>query len=194
VGFVCSLSRSNIFERNVVEGLRSEGQEMEGLNDFVPINDDALDSKVPYLEDARADYAPYYQPNNQTIAKAKNAIIAEMGKLGGTVLRFREGDFGSRRGYVIEFVLNGVQGRIKVAGLPLRRYTSLKMDRVRIQALMNIRDWLKTAVTSMIFSPGNNPLVPHLLGKGGRTLVELISEDNGINVPLLEGELVEDSK
>ena len=162
------------------------------MDDFVPLESEAVKDKVPYLEDARADYAPYYQPVNQTIAKAKNAIIAEMGKLGGTVLDFEEGNFGNRRGYVIRFVLNGKPGRIKVAGLPLKKFTPLKMDRVRIQALMNIRDWLKTAVTSMIFSPGNNPLVPHLLGKGGITLVELISEHNGIDIPLLEGEIVKD--
>lgn len=164
------------------------------MEDFIPLEEDSLEAKVPYLEDARSDYAPYYQPTDLSISKAKNAIIAEFGKLGGTVLRFREGDFGNRRGYQIEFTLNGAPGRIRVAGLPIRRRTDKKLDRVRVQALMNIRDWLKTQVTSMIFSPGNNPLVPHLLGRGGLTLVEIISEQHDINIPLLAGEIVEDDK
>lgn len=164
------------------------------MEEFVPLEEDALEAKVPYLEDARADYAPYYQPTNQSLSKAKNSIIAEMSKLGGTVLHFKEGHFGNRRGFVIEFMLNGVPGRIKVACLPIKRVTPIKLDRARIQALLNIRDWLKTAVTSMIFSPGNNPLVPHLLVKPDMTFIEMLSDKAGINVPLLEGEIVDNGK
>lgn len=35
---------------------------------------------VPYLEDARADFAPYYR-SGMTIAQAQTAVITEMAKL-----------------------------------------------------------------------------------------------------------------
>lgn len=150
--------------------------------------------KAPFFEDARADFAPYYGVQGWTVSKAKSAVTAEIGKLGGAVTAFHEGYFGEnpkRHGYMIEFVLNGAPGRIQVAGLPIRKMTDVKLDKVRVQALLNVRDWLKTAVTSMIFSPGNNPLIPHLLGKGGKTLAEFIAEQADMTVPLLLGEIVE---
>lgn len=145
---------------------------------------------VPCIENARADFAPYYAPQNWSIGKAKNAVTAEVGKLGGAITDFKEGYFGSednpRYGYVIEFVMNGAPGRIQVAGLPIcNRLTEQKIEKVRIQALLNVRDWLKAGITSMIFSPGNNPLTQHLIGQGGKTLAEMISAKADISVPLL---------
>lgn len=163
---------------------------------FTP-TDSTSDLKVPFFEEARSDYAPYYSVQGYTIGKAKAQITAEIGKLSGAVVAFRDGYFGEsprRYGYVIEFVLNGSPGRIQAAGLPIRKSTPVKIDKVRIQALLNVRDWLKTAVTSMIFSPGNNPLVPHLIGKGNMTLAEMVAEQAGIDmdIPQLVSGIVED--
>lgn len=163
-----------------------------GFN-FTPT--ESKEAKAPYFEDARSDLAPYYNVKEWTVSKAKAAITAEIGKLGGAVTAFHEGYFGDaprRHGYLIEFVLNGAPGRIQVAGLPIRKMTDVKLDKARVQALLNVRDWLKTAVTSMIFSPGNNPLIPHLLNKGGKTLAEFIAEQQDVSVPLLLGEIVEE--
>jgi len=32
-----------------------------------------------------------------------------------------------------------------------------------VQALLNVRDWLKATVTSMVFAPQSDILIPHLL-------------------------------
>lgn len=151
---------------------------------------------VPFFEDARSDLAPYYNVKGWTIARAKTAITAEIAKMGGAVMRFQEGFFGSaprRYGYVIEFTLQGKPGRMMVAGLPIRSATATRIEKAKVQALLNVRDWLKSAVTSMIFSPGNNPLVPHLIDRQGQTLVERILEQQQLDVPLL-GEIVESGK
>lgn len=170
---------------------------------FTPKETSEDKAKVPFFEDARSDYAPYYSASaqkNWTINKAKNAIQVEMGKLGGTIMGFDEGDFGEevlRPGYRINFMLNGRPGRISIVCLPIRRWTQNRHEAVRVQALLIIRDWLKAQVTSMIFSPGNNPLIPHLLdAKKDMTFAEMIAAQEEIDVPRIsapavEGEIVE---
>ena len=163
---------------------------------FTPTDTDTS-VKVPFFEDARADFAPYYSSRQDgwTIKRAQAAVSEEMGKLKGGVVAFREGVFsdkGQRYGYQIDFVMEGATGRLNIAGLPIRsNLTPKKIESVRIQALLNMRDWLKTAITSMVFSPGNNPLIPHLLGPGGRTMAEFIAERASLDMPLLVGEIVE---
>lgn len=169
---------------------------------FTPDEDQDAGAKVPYYEDARADYAPYYSTStrrNWSVSKAKLALQSEMSKLGGTVVDYLEGTFEgekTRRGFIIKFLLNGKPGRLTVACLPIRSWTQVRHDAARIQALLIIRDWLKAQVTSMIFSPGNNPLVPHLLTAKGQTLAEMIADRADLDMPRLEagvidGEIIE---
>lgn len=165
---------------------------------FTPTEDVRV-AKVPYFEEARADLAPYYDNfKHWTVKKAQQAVQDEIVKLEGTVTGFIAGVFEDPRpryGYRIEFVFKGAPGRINLAGLPLRHTaTQRKIDGVRVQALLNVRDWLKTQVTSMIFSPGNNPLIPHLLGPGNRTMAEFIADRASLDIPLLLGEIVEEGQ
>lgn len=167
-------------------------------DNFIPTHDNNRDV-VPYFERARADYAPYYS-SSVSVNNAKAQITAELAKLDAAIIAFDEGYFedenGRRRhGYRVRFMMQGKEGRFKVAGLPMLNQTDKRLNAVRVQALLVVRDWLKGAVLTMVFSPGNNPLVPHLIGKGNQTLAELIAQQESVDsgdLPLLvEGVLVE---
>lgn len=147
---------------------------------FTATNETRVTASVPLFEDASADYAPYYK-SRMTIREAMAAVREEFIKLNASVLSFREGHFGTGRqrryGYEIPFLLHGREGVVRVAGLPMRSETRLKIERVKVQALLNVRDWLKAAVTQPVFQPGaGHPLMMHLLVDGKRTMAEAIME------------------
>lgn len=156
-------------------------------------------TRVPFYEDARADFAPYYA-SGKSVKIAKQEVTAELSKLGGVVLAFREGFFGEGRakryGYEIDFLLRDPAGRdhrgvLRVAGLPMRRETPGKVEQVRVQALLNVRDWLKAAVTQPVFQPGaGHPLLMHLLVDGRRTVAEYIATSNRLPA-LAAGDVVD---
>ena len=124
---------------------------------------------APWFEDARADFAPYYS-STKNIKSAMSEVAEEMVKLGAFITSFQPGKFTvnkrTRLGYVIEFMLNGAMGRIQIAGLPMFSPTEPKEKRVRVQCLLNVKDWLKAAVTMQVFSPDTSPLIPYLLVSG----------------------------
>lgn len=147
--------------------------------------DDTLDA--PYFEEAKADIAPYYS-STLSIENVKVEIGILIGRLGGEAAVFKAGYFGPatkrRYGYHLEFQMAGMPARMTVAGLPiLHKETPNKIEGVKRQALLIVRDWLKSAVTSHVFAPGGNPLVQFLLVDGNRTLVEVMVEDK--KIPLL---------
>jgi hypothetical protein len=136
---------------------------------FTPENDSLDMMAVPYWEDARADYAPYYR-SRSSIEAAKNEVVGEMSKLGGLVTAFRPGWFGSDRkryGYEIHFLYNHAPAVIRVAGLPMKfDETEVKKAAIAVQALLVVRDWLKNAVTAQIFMPRSMVLMQFLLVPG----------------------------
>lgn len=135
---------------------------------FTPTALSAQDTpKVPYFEEARADFAPHYR-SRKTAAQAQTEVINELAKLGAGGVMFQEGVFSNgkqrRYGYSIMFQYSGGQGLIRVAGLPLRhKETPTKLVALKVQALLNVRDWLKSAVTAQVFSPGSDPLIPYMI-------------------------------
>lgn len=136
-------------------------------------------ANIPFYEDARSDFAPYYA-SGKSVKVAKNEVTAELTKLGGVVLAIREGFYGDvrkkRYGYEIEFLLFDRRGIIRVAGLPMRRETPAKREQVRVQALLNVRDWLKAMVTQPVFQPGaGHPLLMNMLVDGRRTVADYIA-------------------
>lgn len=144
---------------------------------FIPDEKDKDEIIVPFLEDARADFAPFYS-SSKTIKQASAELEKEMAKLGASVLRIISGKFSidgkTRLGYVIDFTLYGHQGQIKVAALPIRSKTENKEKQARVQALLNVVQWVQAMVTSRVFSPGENPLVPYLLAADGTRILEKI--------------------
>jgi hypothetical protein len=169
---------------------------------FTPDQPSAAQIKVPYLEDATADTAPYYS-STRSVEAAKTEVADRLDALGGNILSFVGGTFEinkqKRFGFVIRFALNvhpfsNAEGIIRVAGLPIRIPSDAKEKRVKVQALLNVADWLKTAMTSRIFSPDAHPLVPYLLmpSKDGQlhTVTEAISQlVNRVDVPLIDSGL-----
>lgn len=142
---------------------------------FTPVSTTSIETKVPFYEEARADFAPYYR-SRKTIASAKVEVIAELVKLEGTVRQFTQGIFEiigqTRHGFEIQFVYGGSNGLIRVAGLPiLKSETTTKVNVVLVQALLNVRDWLKAVVTAKTFNPGHDPLIGHLLLPDGKTTI-----------------------
>jgi hypothetical protein len=141
---------------------------------FTPDMPSEMEIEPPFIEDARSAFAPYYTSADTTsLRDAESQVAIELGKLGGYITAFHQGKFGmnddgvERYGYEIKFTFKGAPGIIRVAGLPIRKETEKKIKQVRVQALLNVRDWLKVAVTMKVFAPGTSPLLPHLLLPGG---------------------------
>lgn len=51
---------------------------------FTPEQTSSAQIYVPFIEDARADFAPYYSAK-KTVIEVQGEIAAELGKLGGFV-------------------------------------------------------------------------------------------------------------
>lgn len=134
---------------------------------FTPTATNSALINVPFFEDARSDFAPYYDVRNKTLSDLQQEIIIEMAKLGAGFVIFEEGFFGSkpkRYGYRITFQYGNATGLIRAAGLPIKKtQTDTKLEKIRLQALSNVRDWLKASVTGMVFAPQSDILIPHLL-------------------------------
>lgn len=164
---------------------------MNNWGSFIPETRERVDITIPFIEDARKDFAPYYS-SRATLAQAEAQVIEEMDKLNASVVAlerglFRVGDH-DRHGYRIRFLLDGAPGMIRVAGLPMRfASTKNKETQVRVQCLLNVADWLKAAVTQQVFSPDASPLVPFLLvtGSDGQevTVAELITRQRQLPAP-----------
>ncbi|MFW5941906.1 MAG: hypothetical protein ACOCXI_08905 [Chloroflexota bacterium] len=160
---------------------------------FTPDAQQQEQIEVPYFEEARANFAPYYS-STSTIARAQSEVITELARLGAGGILFVAGRFGERYGYEIRFTYGGAPGVIRVAGLPIAKTeTERKIDQVRLQALLNVRDWLKAQVTHRVFSPGSDPLIQQLLVDERRTLAEFVRETRALpqpnppEPPLIEG-------
>lgn len=166
---------------------------------FFTATENIVRLQAPFLEDARANFAPYYT-TSLSIPRLQTEVSTELAKLGGMVLTFREGFFEmeglKRYGYVIEFLFQQTsRGEIRVAGLPIRRETPAKVEQVKKQALAIVRDQLKASVTSRIFNPGYEPLIQFLLVDGQKTLTDYLMETHQLppvnpSLPLLTGEVV----
>lgn len=149
--------------------------------DFIPEQNVSEAFQVPDLEDARADFAPFYR-TSKTQTQAEDQVRSEMAKLGAGVTSFIAGHFvvGKRKryGFVIRFMWNGLPGVIRVAGLPMRTETSKKIQQARTQALLNVAEWFKAMVTARIFTPEWSPFLPYLLVDGDKTMLDVIQERN----------------
>src|SRR5262249_37445423 len=99
-----------------------------GFN-FTPMQAPGKKQKAPFIEDARADFAPYYS-TSKTPDDVQEEIIAELIKLGGYGVNFIQGKFEDgaykRYGYEVRFMLNGAPGMFRVAGLPMKSETPKK--------------------------------------------------------------------
>lgn len=147
-------------------------------------------SLVPDWEDATAATAPYYS-SKLSLQKAIEEIKKWTLKLDASVMDIVSGSYvvdpdpRERYGYIIHFSYKGLPGQIRVVGLPIRDKIGLtrramlfetKLERVRVQALLNVRDWLKSAFTASIFNPDASPLIPYLTTGDGRSVAEMVKD------------------
>lgn len=144
---------------------------------FTPAQDAKQSPAVPFFEDARADYAPFYS-TTKTPEVVQSEIIVELAKLGGYAVYFVEGVFQlgkyKRHGYEVRFMANGAPGVFRVAGLPMRSEDTKKKQRVLAQALCIVREWVAGMVTAKTFMPGTEPLVQYLLVDDVHTVTDHI--------------------
>ena len=155
---------------------------------FTPAKSARAEIPLPHIEEARADFAPYYA-TGISLVNAQAAVTAELGKLGATAPFFDEGVFEDgtlrRLGYVITFQYGGARGRLLAVGLPMKfKETEAKRKQVLVQALLNIRDQLKAEVTSRVFNLRSDPLLQYLLVNDTQTVAETMHE-KGV-LPALE--------
>lgn len=166
-------------------------------------NTNGAGRKLPFFEDARADLAPYYSSTLKHGAVVKK-ITTALAVLGGVLIEIQGGYYPyekhyKRHGGVLVYQYGGRIGKIKYAGLPIRKPTENKIERSKVQALLNVHGWLVTAHTQQTFTPGAfaNPLILTLLVDGEKTVVDFISQSG--NLPqlaaggaddIIEGEFV----
>src|SRR5262249_1464974 len=111
---------------------------------------------------------------------------------------FEEGHYDvgkdKRYGFAIHFMYGAAEGRIDVAGLPIRDGdTAKKRERVRVQALLIVRDQLRAQVTARVLSPRSGGLVGSLRVDGKRTVTQAAYESGRLPMlmmPAVDGELV----
>jgi hypothetical protein len=162
---------------------------------FVP--DDMNDKKpeIPYFEDASSELGVKGHSTSKSIDTLKMEVRAAMGSLGGGVTSFLVGHFDEtpmRYGYQINFAYGDREGVLKIAGLPMRKETESKREKVLKQALYTVREMLEAQFNSGILLPGSAPLVQYLLDDQGRTLAEALSEVS--HIPLLSPPMKEKGK
>lgn len=138
---------------------------------FIPEQPQTVNIPIPYFEDATGREIPG-RHTDKRVSDLQAEVKANLIKLGASQVFFQAGKFENRYGYRIEFYLGGIPGRIDCAGLPMRSETDKKKDRVLAQALFLIRDWLQGEYNALIYRPGALPLLPYLVGQGGKTVSE----------------------
>lgn len=155
---------------------------------------------VPFFEDARAKDTKYYA-STKSLSQALKETRQELQELGAYNISFAEGYFGvkpKRYGYLVTFGWNGAQGKIPLSGLPLRnepydhRQRQAKINKVRVQALLILRDHLISYRQAPVFMVGSMPMLQHLLVDGERTLSEYLQQVGTLpGLPAPQGDVVD---
>jgi len=148
--------------------------------EFVPDErDEGL--TVPYFEEASNSLGVVGYSTNRSEKELRVEIERSMAHLGSAIKSFQSGRFGPeggpyRYGYVIAFTWQGMEGRISVAGLPIRNETPARVEKSKRHALYSVMLRLEAQFNSQLVMPGDMPLVPYLLDAKGRSLMEAIAE------------------
>ena len=143
---------------------------------------------VPYYEDASNALGVVGYATNRSEKELRVEIERAMAHLGASIQSFQSGRFGPetgpyRYGYVITFRWQGVDGRIVVAGLPIRNETPSRIEKTKRHALYSVMLKLESQFNSQLVMPGDFPLVPYLLNDKGQSLMEAIAQSS--NFPAL---------
>jgi len=157
------------------------------MQQFIPDKLEITGTGITYFEDQLGDTIPG-RGVHKPIGYYQNRISDRLMQLGAGAIVFSPGTFPTspeRYGFLITFSLNGIPGRIEVAALPIHHETPNRKDRALAQALYNVGEWLQFEIYGTIFKPGSVPLVPYLVGAGGKTVTETLVETQML--PMLKG-------
>lgn len=155
---------------------------------FTPDEEQSVSVDVPFVEEARADFARYYG-SRKNVSEAIGEIKDNLNRLGATLVSLMSGKFlvnGQERiGYVLKFRWQGVEGVIPIAGLPCKHeLTDAKERQIRVQALLNIAAWLENCLMFQVLSPNSMPLIQFILvGDSGKRIIDHMVESGA--VPML---------
>ena len=153
---------------------------------FIPDDMDKKEATVPWFEDAKAELGIKGHSTSKSLDELQMEIKSAMSRLGGGVTSFVTGKFNTlppRTGYEIRFNYGSREGKIEIAALPLKKYTTAKEMQSKKQALYTVREMLEAEFNSGMLVPGSAPLIPFLLDDQGHTLAEAMHLQAGI--PLL---------
>jgi hypothetical protein len=137
---------------------------------------------APYFEDISSDEGFKGFSTQKSIKKLETEVTDAISKLGGFIVSIQRGKFTdekirSRFGYVFVFNIPGpgnqgtVLAEIKIAALPLRKYTPAKEEQTKKMALYIVRDWLEDMFNFQRLTPAPvATLIPFMIGKDGDTL------------------------
>lgn len=148
------------------------------MMDFIP--DEHDDLTIPYYEDASSSLGVVGHATSKKERELKVEIERAMGHLGASVTLFQPGKFGDRYGYRIEFSWGGARGRIDVAALPIRKETESRIKKAKRHALYSVMLKLEAQFNSQLVMPGDVPLMPYMVDKKGRTILEAMREDGAL--------------
>lgn len=145
-------------------------------------DDDQWEVEIPYFEDASGADGVVGYSTTQDEAELKEKIRTEVARVGSRVESFVKGHYEDesasgtpdRYGYMIQFTYHGVEGRINVAALPIRKETAARKRQAHRQALFTIWKMLESHYNCRLNMPHDTPLIPFLLDDKGRTLLEAI--------------------
>ncbi len=156
------------------------------MTQFIPERLTSLERAIPYFEDQEGENIPGRR-THKSIISLKAEIFDLLAELGADDPYFVAGKFPAgnreRYGFQVFFTLQGARGRIDCAALPIRKETTVKKDRALAQALFLLRDELQAMVYAFVHKPGSIPLVPYLIGAGGKTVTEALIESATLALP-----------
>lgn len=145
------------------------------MPEFVPedeeLEDEYQDVEVPYFEDAsKSKHGIKGKTTSKTLGRLKDEISNAISKLGGSVKRIVRGKFEGkevRHGFLVEFTLKGANGRMPVAGLPIKKQkTDRKKKQCLKQALYTVRESLEAQYNMKVLTVDSEPLLQYLLIEG----------------------------
>lgn len=156
------------------------------MEQFIP-DDPGEDRIIPYFEDASGEIGVVGHSTTKDVHELEGEIRKAMALLGGTVTGIQSGHFpwpkaDRKRRYAFRVYFNyqGVAGRMDVAALPIRKETEARARQAKRHALYSVVNRLEALFNSQLVMPGDFPLMPHLLNREGKTLLEWIQDEDVI--------------
>ena len=147
--------------------------------------------QVPFFDDVTGEGGWQGHGTSKSIDTLKAEIISSIARLGGLVSGFQRGTFQisgqERDGFQIHYSIETpdgsmVPGRIDVAALPIKKVASRrKSEKTRREKSLRMALYmLRQAMDGLWFlqqlSPGYAPMMPWMIGKGGKTISQLWAE------------------